>query len=190
MANPNRVSGSRSDRGNLCYDSPHGQQRAPEANAGADQTVNEGETVSLNGTFTDVGTDDGHKQEWSVVASNGQVITGQTTDNLTGNSNGAGSSNFGFTPNDNGTYTVSYTVTDDDGAASSDTLLVTVNNVAPTVDPIADQTTTESARLILPPITFSDPAFDWDPDSPTSEDFSVRVDWGDGAEAAWVTIRH
>ena len=88
--------------------------------AGSDQTVNEGDTVSLSGSFTDPGSADTHSQVWSVVASNGQLI-----------GNGTGGS-FSFVPNDNGTYTVTYTVTDDDSDSTSDTVVVTVNNVAPT----------------------------------------------------------
>lgn len=35
---------------------------------------------------------------------------------------------------DNDVYTVALTITDTEGAATSDTLVVTINNVAPTVD--------------------------------------------------------
>jgi hypothetical protein len=93
---------------------------APVVNAGGAQSANEGAMVSLSGTFTDPGTADTHTETWSVVASNGQVIPA-----------GSGAS-FNFVPNDNGTYTVTYTVTDDDGGTNSDTAVVTVNNVAPT----------------------------------------------------------
>ena len=47
----------------------------PVANAGPDQTVDEGALVSLSGSFTDPGSADTHTQTWSVVASNGQVIS-------------------------------------------------------------------------------------------------------------------
>jgi PKD repeat protein len=70
--------------------------------------------------FTDAGSADTHTFLWQVSAGNGQVIA-EGTDQA-----------FSFTPNDNGTYTVTFTVTDNDAAATSDTLLVTVNNVAPT----------------------------------------------------------
>src|SRR5207244_3949772 len=39
---------------------------------------------------------------------------------------------FSFTPNDNGTYVASLTVTDDDGGIGTDTKSITVTNVAPT----------------------------------------------------------
>lgn len=142
----------------------------PIANAGADQTVNEGDLVTLNGSFTDLGVDDGHKQEWSVVASNGQVILGQTIDNLSGVSNGFGGSSFSFTPNDNGTYTVSYAVTDDDGGTHTDTAVITVENVAPTltlndVDPIFEN---EFALLTG---SFTDPG--------VADGHEITINWDD-----------
>lgn len=91
----------------------------PIASAGADQTVSEGALVTLNGTFTDAGSADTHTLLWHVEASNGQVIA-----------DGTGAS-FSFTPNDNGTYTVTFTVTDDDGGIGTDTAVITANNVAP-----------------------------------------------------------
>jgi len=92
----------------------------PVVEAGPDQERNEGDLVSLAGSFTDAGSADTHTFLWQVAAGNGQVIaegTGQ---------------DFSFTPNDNGAYAVMFTVTDDDGAVTSDTLVVSMNNVNPT----------------------------------------------------------
>ena len=91
---------------------------APAPNAGADQTVNEGTLVSLSGFFTDAGSNDSHTQAWSVTA-NGGLITGNAAP-------------FSFRPGDDGSYTVTYTVTDDDGGQASDTAVITVNNLGPT----------------------------------------------------------
>ena len=92
---------------------------------GNDQTVNEGDLVSLSGSFTDPGSADTHTFVWHVVAGNGQTIT-----------NGTGQ-NFSFTPNDNGSYAVTFTVTDDDAGASSDNFTVTVDNVAPSITDVS-----------------------------------------------------
>jgi uncharacterized delta-60 repeat protein len=118
----------------------------PSVNAGPDQTVNEGDTVSVSGTFSDPGPDT-WTFNWHVVSSNGQVVA-----------DGSGQS-FSFIPNDNGTYTVTFTVTDDDGGVGSDDVVVTVNNVAPTVNAGADQTVNEGAPVNLSG-AFTDPGSD------------------------------
>ena len=92
-----------------------------DVDAGEDATVDEGDLVSLSGTFSDPGSADTHSYLWSVVADNGQVIADGTDQT------------FSFTPNDNGSYSVTFTVTDDDGGANSDTITITVANVAPVV---------------------------------------------------------
>jgi len=83
-------------------------------------TAGEGQPVALHGNFTDPGTADTHTFFWHVVSSNGQVVADGTAQN------------FGFTPQDNGVYTVTFTVTDNDGGVGSDTATVTVLNEAPT----------------------------------------------------------
>src|SRR5439155_14941876 len=50
---------------------------------------------------------------------------------------------------DNGTYTVTYTVTDDDGGSGSDTMVVHVNNVAPTANAGVDQMVNEGSVVSL-----------------------------------------
>ena len=102
---------------------------------GNDQTVNEGNLVSLSGSFTDPGSADTHTFVWHVVAGNGQTIT-----------DGTGQT-FSFTPNDNGVYTVTVTVTDDDGGADSDTASATIANVAPTVTVSAQVAGNEGALV-------------------------------------------
>ena len=135
----------------------------PTASAGADQTVSEGDLVSLDGSFSDPGSADTHTFLWQVSASNGQVIA-----------NGTGE-DFSFTPNDNGTYTIDYTVTDDDGGDGTDQVMVTVNNVPPTVSGLAlsDTIIDEGGSTSLSG-TISDPG--------TADTFSVEIDWnGDGS---------
>jgi hypothetical protein len=88
--------------------------RAPVANAGNDQTVNEGSTVTLNGTGTDI---DGDSLSISWRQTDGTTVTivnGQFT-----------------APNVTVTETLTFEVTVSDGELSStDTVTVTVNNLA------------------------------------------------------------
>ena len=67
---------------------------APVVSAGPDLTAPEGSPVVLRATVNDPGPNDTFTFRWSVVASNGQII-----------SDGSGAS-FSFVPNDNGIYTV------------------------------------------------------------------------------------
>ncbi|MGH7134291.1 MAG: PKD domain-containing protein, partial [Pirellulales bacterium] len=92
---------------------------APTASAGDDQNVTEGESVTLTGVFTDPGTVDTHTFNWHVDDDNGQAIA-----------DGAGQ-DFSFVPDDAGTYTVTYTVTDSDGGLGSSVVHVYVADAPP-----------------------------------------------------------
>jgi uncharacterized delta-60 repeat protein len=118
----------------------------PTASAGDDQTVNEGSMVGFSGSFSDPG-NDSYSVTWHVVASNGQVIE---------DGHGPG---FEFMALDNGLYTVTYTVMDDDGGSATDTMLVTVNNVAPHVEAGTGSTVNENTLVSLNGV-FSDPGAD------------------------------
>ena len=84
---------------------------APTAEAGPDQTVNEGEAVTFSGSFTDPGTADTHTVVWDFGDSSATTGT--------------------LTPSHiyalDGVYTVTLTVVDDDGGVGTDTLTITVN---------------------------------------------------------------
>jgi PKD repeat protein len=71
-------------------------------------------------------------------------------------------------------------VTDDDGALTSDTLTITVENVAPTVTAADNQTISEGATLSISDCgVLTDPGFD-NPILGTAETFTFTIDWGDG----------
>jgi PKD repeat protein len=128
----------------------------PEVEAGNNQTVNEGDTVSFIGDFTDPGIGDTHTIEWNF----GDGTPGST-----------GTLEPTHVYADNGTYSVTLTVTDDDGASTSDTLNVTVENVAPIVDAGEEQTTNEG-DIVSFAGSFTDPG--------TADTHLIEWDFGDG----------
>jgi hypothetical protein len=147
----------------------------PTAHAGDDQTVNEGDTVTLEGTFTDVNAEDTHTFLWHMESStNGQVIP----DSSGPASPEPSTQPFSFIPCDNGVYTFSFTVTDNWGAQDSDTVVVTALNVPPVVTDvyISNQ---ENAEFILPVVhnTSFEGTFT---DAGTCDTHIALWDWGDG----------
>ena len=90
---------------------------APTVEAGADQTGDEGSLIAFAASFTDPGLIDTHTIEW----------------NFGDGSTASGPLNPSHVYSDNGTFTVTLTVTDDDAGLGSDSLIVTVSNVAPSL---------------------------------------------------------
>ncbi|MGI6414698.1 MAG: PKD domain-containing protein [Thermoguttaceae bacterium] len=127
----------------------------PVVDAGTNQAVNEGDEVTLSGTYADAGTADTHMILWSF----GDGTTAAGT----------------LTPihvyADNGSYTVTLTVTDDDGVTMSDTVVVHVNNVSPAVNLGADAVLDEGATISSNG-SFTDPGADT---------WTATVDYGDGS---------
>jgi PKD repeat protein len=87
----------------------------PVTNAGSDQSGNEGQTLAFNGSFTDPGT--GHTILWSF--GDGASTTGTLTPT--------------HVYADDGTFTVSLSVTDPGGLTDTDTLFVTLANLPPSI---------------------------------------------------------
>jgi PKD repeat protein len=149
----------------------------PTLDAGSDQTVNEGDVVSLDpATFNDKGTLDTHTAtiDWG----DGSVMDiGTVTESpfgppgSTAGMDGTVSGDHVYA--DNGVYLVTVTVIDDDGGMTSDTITITVNNVAPTVDAGADGTVNEGERVSLDPAIFNDKG--------TLDTHTATIDWGDGS---------
>ena len=96
---------------------------APTVDAGEDRTINEGETVTLSGTYSDLGVNDTHTARWEF--DDGTIIEGQTAQR---------------TYSEPGSYTATFTITDNDGASSSQTINITVNNTAPTINSLTGDT--------------------------------------------------
>ncbi|MBN2030315.1 PKD domain-containing protein [bacterium] len=124
----------------------------PVADAGGPYSGNEGSTIVLNGSGS------------------------QYADTYSWNFGDGTPNGSGVTPShkymDNGTYSVSLTVTN---AIGSDTDYSTANiyNVAPTVEAGNNQTTNEGTTVSLAPATFTDPALGHD-------NYSATINWGDG----------
>ncbi len=118
------------------------QNRPPIAEAGPDQIVNEGE-MSFSGSFTDPDPADTHTISWDFGDGSESTIGTLTPTHVYA---------------DNGFYTVILTVTDSSGLTGTDTLSVTVNNVAPTAIFAATGPIDEGSSSTLSLATPSDPA--------------------------------
>ena len=133
-------------------------------------TINENDTVRLMGTYSDVGTLDTHELtiDWGDGSDGGVetvAVAGGSFDiphqYLDDNPTGTMSDE----------YTIRVTLPDVESGAITDTIKVTVLNVAPTVDAGADTILNEDAELSSHSVSFSDPG---------SDTWSATVDYGDG----------
>src|SRR5262249_47859509 len=114
---------------------------APVVDAGPDQTVNEGSTVSFSGSASDV---DGDPLSYLWDFGDGGTATGATPTHVYA---------------DNGVYTVTLTVSDGQGSSTRDSLVVTVLNVAPTLTLSGANTVNEGSTYTLN-LSASDPGQD------------------------------
>ncbi len=130
---------------------------APEVEAGEDQTVDEGEEVSFTGSATDAGSDT-LTYNWDF----GDVAGTSSDEDPT------------YTYVDNGVYTVTLTVSDGD-VSVSDTLTVTVNNVAPVVEASSDKHTV----VINEEVSFTGSATD-----AGSDTLTYNWDFDDGSDVS------
>ncbi|MGI9066294.1 MAG: tandem-95 repeat protein [Pyrinomonadaceae bacterium] len=96
----------------------------PSVDAGPNQTVDEGALFAGTGSYYDPGSADTHTA--TIHYGDGTITPAFAI--------AGGTIPLSHTYVDNGAYTVTVTVRDDDGGSQSDTLLVTVNNVAPTAN--------------------------------------------------------
>ena len=134
----------------------------PVVNAGSDQSVNEGHLVQFNGTYVDPGQqliEGGTDIQWDF--GDGNTASGTLTP----------THSYG----DNGVYTVTLTITDTGGAAMSDTLLVTVANVAPELSALPNQSVLVGMVVSFTAV-FTDPGI--------LDTHTAVIDWGDGSNEA------
>jgi PKD repeat protein len=127
----------------------------PSADAGNDQTVDEGELVQFNGTANDP---EGQLAAVRWEFGDGISATGTLTPT--------------HTYADDGTFFVTLVVTDISGLSASDNLTMMVENVAPTVEAGSNQTADEGDTVSLDLATFTDPG--------TADTHTATIDWGDG----------
>ena len=116
---------------------------APVIEAGVDRKVNEGDLLSVNMLFSDLGTNDTH----SAVIDWGDQTT-STFESLT-ELLGSGTLSSSHVYADDGKYAVTVRVRDDDGGVGEDTLAVDVANAAPTVNAGPDRTAFEGQPVSL-----------------------------------------
>jgi PKD repeat protein len=157
-----------------------------------DRTVNEGSPLSITdiGSFTDSLGRSQAPGDYTFTINWGDgtpLDSGLATIDVPGAPGvpTAGSFDGAHVYADNGLYAVTVTITDPDGNTASDTLTVTVDNVAPALVVVPDQIAGRGALLSIANIgQYSDPGFD-NPSNvggETTERFTFAVDWGDGSE--------
>ena len=135
---------------------------APAVDAGAPATINEGDTFTRSGSFFDPGVLDTHTATVDYGDGSGVQPLDLNADDTFG---------LSHLYADDGPYTVEVTVGDDDNASSTDTVIVTVNNVAPTVDAGTGGTIDEGGTFTSSG-SFSDPGDDT---------FTGTVNFGDSS---------
>ncbi|NJL51980.1 MAG: PKD domain-containing protein [Hydrococcus sp. SU_1_0] len=133
---------------------------APVADAGADQTANEGSEVDFIGSFSDAGTEDTHTVTWDFADGRGLGGFPHERPVQEGDESTATTQSATHTYNDDGEYTATFTVTDNDGAVSSDELTVKVNNVAPTITNLTGEDEIKEGDAVNFSATATDPGDD------------------------------
>jgi hypothetical protein len=137
---------------------------APTVQAGAATASSaEGSAFTRAGSFTDPGSAD----TWSATVDYGD---GSGVHSLT--LAPAKTFNLSHVYADNGSFTITVTVTDDESDSGSDTILVTVTNVAPTVDAGAATGTSAEGSAFTRGGSFTDPGADT---------WTATVNYGDGS---------
>lgn len=122
--------------------------------------VNEGNSFTKTGSFTDPGTD-----LWTATVDYGDGSGIQPLPLS------AKSFTLSHTYKENGLYSITVTVKDDDGASDTETLDVTVNNVAPTISNLNINDVNENGIAVFSG-TITDPGVE--------DTFTLTINWGEG----------
>jgi hypothetical protein len=128
----------------------------------ADQEISEGGTATFLATVTDPGANDVLSPTWSSTVATCTLQTGSTLTSAT------------FACVDDGSGTVTLSVSDGDGGTGSDDAGLTVKNVAPTLTSVTGTAVpTPVGTSVSITLTFTDPAGTYDT-------YSAAVNWDDG----------
>ena len=137
----------------------------PVADAGEDQSGNEGSPVSFDGSGSYDPDPDGTITSYDWNFGDGNSDTGV---------------NPSHTYTDNGTYTATLTVTDNNGLTNSDTTTATISNLDPTAEAGGPYSGTEDT-----PINFTGSATD-----PGSDTLTYTWNFGDGSSGSGASPSH
>ncbi|MGC4031519.1 MAG: PKD domain-containing protein [Tepidisphaeraceae bacterium] len=129
-----------------------------------DDTVDEGQSITLTASPNDAGVDDTHTYSWSVTRNGSAYNSGLGATNATA---------FTFTPNLHGTYVATVVVTDNNGDSATVTKTITVNDVAPTITITG---TPSGPRAEGSPLTFGSTVSDVSGESSFTYAWSVKRD--------------
>ncbi|UCE36611.1 MAG: PKD domain-containing protein [Thermoplasmata archaeon] len=144
----------------------------PTADAGSDLVVDEDEVVDFDGSASSDANNDIVSHEWDY--GDGTGTTGVTGSNVY---------------EDAGTYYAVLTVTDNDGAYDKDMIVVTINNVEPTADAIADGEVDDDLTVIEDELV----VFDASSSTDTPSDMpTLKYSWnfGDGSMGYGISTEH
>ena len=134
----------------------------PVAEAGADQTVDEGASVTLDGSGSSDPDTDSLSYRWSVSGADCPAVTLSPSTNVV---------NPGFVATDNGVCVFQVTVDDGNGGTDTDDVTVTIDNVAPNVV-LSDPTIQSTGSAVRLEGSFTDAG--------VLDTHTAVFDWGDG----------
>jgi large repetitive protein len=140
----------------------------PSASIVAGTTSHEGTAVTATANVSDPDANESFTYAWSVAKNGSPYASGNT-------------SSINFTPDDNGAYVVSLTVTDASGATGTNSKTINVTNVAPVITSatLSDAAIDENGNATVSG-AFTDPG--------SADTHTVTVNWGDGSTNSTVAL--